>query len=514
MQMQNLDKIANGFYAYEGLNKFGKVLYFDAPAMQSESMKNAFLYRNILECIDIYTQFESRELKCYSAIIIPMSIDEVELAKHTKKLVDYLNDGGIIISFASNFSKFLPYASSYIQSPTPIRERSIKIGNHVIFEGVREYDINYRRGVKGFFNRGYFDVSGFPKGGEELEIILKDSDDKCVCYIDRTSSNGVVLASAGADLLQFGLFDNTTARKMGLNLLRWLENELTQKSQKAQNSALESKAESKTLDSSAQKSKTLKHTSDFCFQTGFQAVLQSSKTANQPNNTPKHAPSYTPSYTEQKFNLKSAIITGGASYHHYFFINKSQKYANYFSRRIYMQDLGEVDLSEYDVVVIASRINPSFLNPHKDKLRAYLESGGNIISFGEILGDYLPNILWKDYAVNFWWWLIPDADMPLYVGKDGAKLFAKITPDDAKWHCHGAFYPPESAQKILVNELDECIIYKDTSFLGGLYITSLDPEFHLGQGFMPKTEGFFDAFMEWVCEDILQTRKNAGASSK
>lgn len=48
----------------------------------------------------------------------------------------------------------------------------------------------------------------------------------------------------------------------------------------------------------------------------------------------------------------------------------------------------------------------------------------------------------------------------------------------------------KNAQNILVNELDESIIYKDTTFKGNLYVTSLDPEFHLGQGFMPATEYF------------------------
>ena len=79
--------------------------------------------------------------------------------------------------------------------------------------------------------------------------------------------------------------------------------------------------------------------------------------------------------------------------------------------------------------------------------------------------------------------------------------------DAAKWHYHGAFYPPKNSQKILTNELGECIIYKDTTFNGNLYITSLDPDFHLGQGFMPKTEGFFDNFMEWAELDMRSSLK-------
>ncbi|STQ85378.1 hypothetical protein [Helicobacter muridarum] len=180
-------------------------------------------------------------------------------------------------------------------------------------------------------------------------------------------------------------------------------------------------------------------------------------------------------------------------------------------------DLDSINLEEFDYIVLASRLKPQYLERHKDKFLSYLQNGGHIVSFGEIMGDYLPNIIWKDYPVNFWWWLIQGADMPLYaIESNGSKqdectksgLFSKIEVNVAKWHCHGAFYPPSNATKILVNELDESIIYKDNSFNGNLYVTSLDPEFHLGQGFMPTTEPFFDNFMQWVEEDIL-THNNA-----
>lgn len=210
-------------------------------------------------------------------------------------------------------------------------------------------------------------------------------------------------------------------------------------------------------------------------------------------------------------NLKNAIITGGGSFHAHFFSNKNAKYAHFFSKRFHFLELESIDFSEFDYILLASRLNVRFLEKCKEKFLAYLNNGGHIISFGEIVGDYLPNIIWKDYPVNFWWWLINGADMPLYAldsnGKRQSKrtqsgLFSTIDVSVAKWHCHGAFYPPTNATKILVNELDEAIIYKDNSFNGNLYVTSLDPEFHLGQGFMPTTEPFFDAFMAWVENDI------------
>lgn len=448
-------------FSYEELNTFGKIGYINSLAYEMGEVPSSFLYKNILECIDLYTSLEERDLCQYCAIVVPMAIDEVYLSKFSQKLLDYVHRGGILVSFASNFTHFLPYNSGYIQSKTPIKDREIRLESHMIFEGVREYDINFRRGVKGFFNRGYFDMSVFPKE-HKLEIISRDSDGQCVGYIDRDSSNGTILATAGADLLNFGLFDNTTARRMGINLMAWIHQELLRQ-ESNQNQTNKPKP-------------PLKARKDFVFTT----------TAPNPRKSP----------------LKNAIITGGASFHHYFFQNKNKKYENFFHHRIYFLDIDKVDFGEFDYIVLASRLNAEYLMPHKQKFLSYLESGGHIISFGEVTKQYLPNILWQEYPVNFWWWLIPGADTPLYIQENGKQLFSKMNVDAAKWHYHGAFYPPKNSQKILTNELDECIIYKDTTFRGNLYVTSLDPDFHLGQGFMPKTEGFFDNFMEWAELDM------------
>ncbi|MCX2717908.1 hypothetical protein OQH61_09205 [Helicobacter sp. MIT 21-1697] len=478
-------------YQYKDLEAFGKIAYIDTGTLSMNSVGGHFLYKHILQYINLYEEFESIVLEDFCAVVLPMGIDEVYLSYFKDKILHYLHNGGVVLSFMSDYMQILPFSSGYIQSLVPIKERVIQITSSdaakVIFDGVREYDINYRRGVKGFFNRGYFDKTLLPQG---VEIFLEDSEGQCVGYIDRDSTNGIILSTANADLLGFGLFDNTSARKMGLNLLKWLSNQLQSKDYKA----LREKASS------------------------------------LPNPTPSNSTSYRElsfldfisDKSKQNLSnplLKNAIITGGSSFNAHFFSNKNAKYAHFFSHRYHFLDIDSIHFQDFDYIVLASRLNSAYLMPHKQKFIDYLQSGGHIISFGEIEKDYLPNIVWKDYPVNFWWWLIQGADMPLYaLESDGSKqegrtksgLFSKMEVSTAKWHYHGAFYPPSNATKILVNELDESIIYKDNSFKGNLYVTSLDPEFHLGQGFMPTTEPFFDTFMQWVEEDIMQSAKNKG----
>ena len=465
----------DSMYEYRNLQAFGKVAYINNSSLKH--IAQDFLYKQILVNIDLYDELHQTRLEDFCAIVLPMGIDEVYLSAYKDKILDYLHSGGIVLSFMSDFLQILPFSSGYIQSQIPIKARQIRFPQtpsaKIIFDGVREYDINYRRGVKGFFNRGYFDIKAFP---HEVEVFLCDNHNQCIGYIDRHSTQGTILSTANADLLSFGLFDNTTARRIGPNLLRWLEAQL-----------------------------------DSSHSYALRAYPKPIKT------TPPSLTDFTADKTLQNIscqNLKNLIITGGSAFHEHFFTNKNSKYAHTFSKRAHFLQLDSIDFRDFDYIVITSRLRSSELLKHKHKFLHYLQSGGSIVSFGEITDDYLPNICWVDYPVNFWWWLIPQADMPLYaLESDGSKtqskttqgLFSKIEVNVAKWHSHGVFYPPQNATKILVNELDECLIYKDNNFKGGLYITSLDPEFHLGQGFMPTTEPFFDAFIAWVEEDIKQS---------
>ncbi len=466
-------------YNHKEILKYGKVAYFDTYGYEKDGIYNHFLYKCALEYRDVYSDLAGFELQKYCAVVLPMGIDEIALWEHRDKLYEFLDNGGVVISFCHNYTGILPNNAGYIQSPVEIRDREVRLAGHALTDGVREYDINFRRGVKGFFNRGYFELG---EHESKCEVFLRDSEGKCVGYIDRISTNGVIVATAGADLLTFGVFENNSARRLGLNLLSWLERELKDR---------ESNLQNRDISLPLNITKPARNTS----QSGrFHFDIDIIKAQNPKNPLHKNP------------TLKNAIITGGASYERNFFYNKDAKYAHFFDKRIYHKDAQNTDFSGFDYVVIASRANPRFLLPCKEKFVDFLKNGGSIVSFGEVTQGYLPNIAWKEYGVNFWWWLSQGADMSFEVGEYGKGLFSKMDLFAAKWHYHGAFYPPKDSQMILANELNEAIIYKDTSFKGGLYVTSLDPDFHLGQGFMPKTEGFFDAFMAWVEEDILKTR--------
>jgi hypothetical protein len=98
------------------------------------------------------------------------------------------------------------------------------------------------------------------------------------------------------------------------------------------------------------------------------------------------------------------------------------RYARYFDRLARPEELDDLDLSQFRVVLIPCRTPADRIQPHADKLRAYLDQGGTIVATGESDSElWLPNVKFTSQPTNFWWWLTPGADLGVRVVKPGAR---------------------------------------------------------------------------------------------
>ena len=89
-----------------------------------------------------------------------------------------------------------------------------------MFEGIDPYDLNYRQGVKGFFTRGYFkDVP------QEATVIVKDELDAPIIYVDRQSTNGVLIVGAGTDLYQVYRDETSSANRLATQIVETIRGE-------------------------------------------------------------------------------------------------------------------------------------------------------------------------------------------------------------------------------------------------------------------------------------------------
>ena len=188
----------------------------------------------------------------------------------------------------------------------------------------------------------------------------------------------------------------------------------------------------------------------------------------------------------------------GAYYHIESF--ESPRYRDYFDRLVRPEDLSDVQLEDYAVLLIPCRTPADRLEEHKGRLRAYLDHGGTIVATGESESQlFLPGISFTPQPTNFWWWLTPGADLGVRIAAPEHPLFEKLGQRDITWHLHGWFDAPEGAEILAVNGEGKPILYIDAvTTKGRMVITSLDPFFHHGSHFMPATTRFLDGFLPWM----------------
>jgi len=192
----------------------------------------------------------------------------------------------------------------------------------------------------------------------------------------------------------------------------------------------------------------------------------------------------------------------GASYH--IESLEAPRYAGCFDRLVRPEDLPQVVLEDFSVVLIPCRTPADRMLEHAGRLRAYLDAGGTVIATGESdSGIFLPAINFTPQPTNFWWWLTPGADLGVRIVAPGHALFRRLEERDLAWHLHGWFDPPPGAEVLAVNESGNPILYIDeVSTAGRMVVTSLDPFYHHGSYFMPAATRFLDGFLPWMREEL------------
>ncbi|TKI60261.1 hypothetical protein FC752_15680 [Lysinibacillus varians] len=194
------------------------------------------------------------------------------------------------------------------------------------------------------------------------------------------------------------------------------------------------------------------------------------------------------------------IVTNGLPFQNRFLAEEEFRYL--YDDQLHIRELHRYDLANYDTLILSCRLDIPHLKRYQSQLLAFIESGKRLVIFGEILDHWFPTIDWQDSEVNFSWWVRNGGDLPMTAHNKTHPLFKYITLRDLKWHYHGSFLPPEGAQSLLDIPDGRSLFYiDDVSFNGELVVTTLDPMFHIGLGFIDQSKPFLHGIAKWLREE-------------
>jgi hypothetical protein len=202
--------------------------------------------------------------------------------------------------------------------------------------------------------------------------------------------------------------------------------------------------------------------------------------------------------------MSLAVLDGGTFYHHAAI--HGPRYRGLFDQTIYAPELDAGALRGATVLIVPDRINPDILRTRRDVLIDFARAGHTLVVLGENQSDtWLPGVTWTARPTNFWWWVEKDVPPNRLLAPEHA-FFRAVPFANTIWHFHGVLTPPQGAQVLIDVPADPqgrdsggALLYDDRATLPGrLIVSTLDPFYHHGSGFMPATTKFLDGFLPWA----------------
>jgi hypothetical protein len=178
------------------------------------------LVRDRMHVEDVY-RLPELDLLPYGALHISGMVDQEFLMREREVISGFLAAGRVIVFCGQLLRPWLPGCGAFVPAPiSSYRDYVVQIvADHPVFAGVDPHDLTFRRGVAGFFARGH---NPPPPGGE---VLARLAGGQPVTWLDRSTTAGTLFVHAGNDFIGFA--DDSTAARLGPQLVDWVEAEAT-----------------------------------------------------------------------------------------------------------------------------------------------------------------------------------------------------------------------------------------------------------------------------------------------
>ena len=178
--------------------------------------------------------------------------------------------------------------------------------------------------------------------------------------------------------------------------------------------------------------------------------------------------------------------------------------APYRLESVYLPGADPGVLADLDVVLVSDRLHPGQLERFVPALLAALDDPGKtVIVLGENkVENWLPGVGYTFRPTVFWKWRTgEDNGTRLRLPED--PLWEFFTPWSVSWHHHGLLHPRPGARSLVVMEEEGAeagtLLYVDeVNQPARLLVTTMDPVYHHGSGFMPGASQLLYSLLRWV----------------
>ena len=175
---------------------------------------------SVVTLVDQY-EWTKEQLFHYDAFIVPEFVDQEFLWERRSWIEQFLQKGKVVFFFGHLFKKWLPEVPPFM--PKKIQHYAdyevMRCEGSPIFKRVNWEDVVYKKGVAGFFARGYYPVSS------QTEALLRFRSGEVITFIDRSSTKGTLFVHAGRNLFDLR-FDTTSGVTIYEELIAWLKEEI------------------------------------------------------------------------------------------------------------------------------------------------------------------------------------------------------------------------------------------------------------------------------------------------
>lgn len=157
-------------------------------------------------------------LETYDLVVVPRSADAEVLYARRHQFARFLDRGGVLLVLGEQPTNWFPGSVWAPESADDVAE-PVVVTEHPILGPLTAPELEWHSRKRNWCCHGHFQP---PPGAE---VLVANAGDGAWLYVDRVSSNGVIVASSNLDADTHAFHGSEVARDYLLRLLAWAEDE-------------------------------------------------------------------------------------------------------------------------------------------------------------------------------------------------------------------------------------------------------------------------------------------------